>query len=48
MDVLLDLSALSNERSMNDDDDDDDFTFKEDRRFITEHTDNVSSIVCIT
>ncbi|KAH9701700.1 SMR domain-containing protein [Citrus sinensis] len=37
MDVLLDLSAPSNERSMNDDDD---FTFKEDRRFITEHTDN--------
>lgn len=47
MGVLLDLSAPSNERSMNDDDDDD-FTFKEDRRFITEHTDNVSSIVCIT
>lgn len=45
MDALLDLSGLSNERSMNDDDD---FTFKEDRRFITEHTDNVSSIVCIT
>lgn len=45
MDVLLDLSAFSNEQSGNDDDD---FNFKDDRRFITEHIDNVSNIVCIT